>query len=575
MPNGSSQWPSLKDNLSVASPLDSDTFATGLETLGQYIRDLRAGQNQIQTDLGPTTATPAGTLRAQVNTNATNITAVQNNAMLSLLNATPSITYNEFPDRFVVQRKSTSGGTLGKGSGTVALSLSCSSLIATVEYQLRDAVTSGNPVVKTYTTVAGFQTAGASGILTIFINDIPAGLGWFFLDVRINSSNSQIYLGTRRIGCGEVLAIAGSDLAVDFIDNTMGSDTASTIASTGVTPSAFTSAFVTTGTAYPTDNTAAPAWALVSDSTPYHSAAVAECLRLASARSGTVASLIGHAIGVSPISSWAPGQPLNTTLKSALTSAGGAFGAFLWLQGQRDAALGTSAASYAASLGAIVADLASSYPAQAFIRLVCSIPASGITTSGTLAQVNAVRQGARNYVTGDSQSAYVDGLDVTLGTDLFHPTQVGNAVFGRHFYRAWRRLRLADTGNTGPRLTAAARASGSANIALTVVHDKGTDLVITGASLNQFVVFASGDTSTPLSTSALTRVDATHLQLTLSAVPAGTTALDVRYRDFFYDTSLTVSNSIRDNWAGYGDDGITFGTQLRLLATPVTAAAPG
>lgn len=579
MPTGNSSWPSAADNPAPTSPQDADTFATGLETLGQYIRDLRAFQVAIETDLGVSVSPPTGTVRAQIGVNAASIATLQASPFFSILSQAPVLTYNQFPDRMVVQRLSTTGGLNNLGVGTLVLKLTCPTLVGLVEYQLRDAVAGGNPVTKPYATVGAFVQGGPVGAIAIVITDFPAALGWSFLDVRINGGGStgtaQVYGGTRRIGCGEVIGIAGSDLAVDFISNLIGSDTTSTVASTGVTPSANSAGFATTGLNFPLDNTTPASWSLVGDSTPYKSSQASEFLRLVALSSGVNAALIGHAVSVTTLSAWLPGQGLNTTLKTVLSQAGGAFGGFLWLQGSEDAASATVQASYLSGLQTFFSDLAASFPSLAFCRLLSSVPAFGATTQGSVLALETIRAAALSYQASDPLSAHVDGLDVTLGTDLFHPTQAGGVTFARHFYRSWRRLRLGATGNTGPRLVSATRASNSAQIVVTLSQGAGTDLVLSGVALNQFEVFASGDTATPLALTSLVKLSPTSLQLTLTSAPANSVALDVRYRDAFLDTSVIVSNSVTDNWAGYGDDGVTSPTAVRLLAAPVAVAAPG
>jgi hypothetical protein len=222
----------------------------------------------------------------------------------------------------------------------------------------------------------------------------------------------------------------------------------------------------------------------------------------------------------------------------------------------------------------LFADLQQSFPVAAalrFKRILSTIPAVG--SYGSTPGVSAVRQWARAYTATDPDCWDVDGLDVTLWTDMVHPSQAGCIIFAQHFYRAFCQARGNHTfGDAGPLISSASRAYGSATINMNVVQTNGgTAFVTAGAPANQFQVFPSGQTSGALSIASISTASPAQIQIVLASAPTEPAALDVWYR-LPPDTSTIIAAGIYDNVVD--GDALTQGRQLALVPSAMTMAAP-
>ena len=80
------------------------------------------------------------------------------------------------PNLAIYQRGSVSGGLFGLGRGSVPVTVSLSLPALAIDYRLRDAVASGNPVLQDWSPGAYAVSAGTS---TIQLPAVPARLGWY------------------------------------------------------------------------------------------------------------------------------------------------------------------------------------------------------------------------------------------------------------------------------------------------------------------------------------------------------------------------------------------------------------
>jgi hypothetical protein len=436
-----------------------------------------------------------------------------------------------------------------------------------LEAQIRDALS------PTTTLLPWFPVGSnmASGQQTIALV-LPAATAWYLIDLRADG----VVVGgtTNRIGVGEVIAAAGQSLAHDFWDAgaTSASLDSTTLAALGLTPTVYGSCLAGWNGVVPA--VGAP-WAAPADAGPYRSSFAAEFLRLAVAATGVNCALIGYAVDGTAIASWQAGQPNYAALISVLAAAGWKFGTLIWCQGHQDAkAAGADPAAYSAMLQSIIQSLADSNPSP-FNRLLCSVPSIGTAANARFdaGSIEAIRRAHLNYVATDPAARYVAGLDVTLAADGVHPNQAGNVIFARHFYRAFAEaLGGANIeSDTGPQITAAARAPGSSQVTLTVRPT--AQLTSAGGSPEtQFQVFPAGQTGSaiPINSVDLTRPGQIVLNLS-SAILSDNEALDVWYR-LPWDTSAAISAGIYDSVTN--NDGLTTGRQLALAATPFTVPPP-
>ena len=522
----------------------------------------------------PTTAAPAAMALTGTEslgaTQAGQDVAVPLSALVAYVAAALSgVVFVQPPASGVYQRTADTGGAFNKGIAAVALSVTAGTGGLPLNVRLRDAVAAGNPVLVPASQALASLAAGPQTVTV----SLPAGPSWYFLDVQAGGAGQWV-LGTQRFAVGDVTAVAGQSLAAFFLSVSGGAgftDSGTTLASLGLAvppvSSELASYAINPGAAVM--NTG-PIWATPADGSFYNAAGSVEYLGRMAALTGVAQGVVGHAVGGSVIGQWAVGGAFNTALKANLAAAGAAFRTFLWVQGHEDARAGTLAGAYQAALAAIVADLAGTYAKRAFKRVVLSIPALTSTYSTTAAAVTAIRAGARAYVAGDAAAAYVDALDVALN-DGVHPSQAGYVTLADHVYRAAAGLAgFRANGDAGPLITGGTRAAGSAVVSLAVAQAGGTALVAVGTVASQFVVFASGTTSAPLAVSGAAVVDATHISLTLAAVPPDGQALDVWVR-YPFDTAAAVASGIYDN--AVDGDGIGRGRQLVAPAGPVVVAA--
>ncbi len=479
----------------------------------------------------------------------------------------------------IYQRDTRTGGTFGKSAGTVGFTVTLGLSVASLECRLRDADTAGNPVLADWTALpspAGGWLAGPNQVTP----QLPAGPHRYILDVRPTGSALGAVLGTSPFGIGEVIAVAGQSLAVNFLG--LGYSPEGTIASTGCIPAA--NGYEYAPSLAPADgNTSNPVapdpatWAAPADGTAYSSAFAAEFLRLVTGQAGVVAALVGYAAGGTSINLWQPGQTLNTTLKATLDH-DGRFGSMIWIQGHSDSQSGMSAATYQGLLAFLFTDLAARYAGPggtpgAFSRLICSIPAEASNYWGTPAQVNAIRSGALAYVAADPRATYVVGLDMTVSGDGTHPNQAGRLTMAREFYRAFMAAAGLAPAKPGPSITGASRAAGSNVVKLAITQGAGgTALVGVGTPANQFTIYPANAMFGALAINSLTIASPTEIDLTLAAAPADTQALDVWYRLADSDSGAVTGSGIYDN--ATDGDGLTVGRQLQLVAAAITVAAP-
>ncbi len=475
----------------------------------------------------------------------------------------------------IYQRDTRTGGLFGKGAGAVAVSVTVSAPVTTLDFRLRDADAAGNPVRQDWTPLGGPLLAGTAAL----IPTVPASPYRYLFDVRANGDTTHAALGTQPFGVGEVVAVAGQSLATNML--VAGWSPEGTISSSGISLAAngyeFAPSMKTEDGNAPYVAPSLTQWATPADGTAYGSAFAAEFLRLVTGQAGVMSALVGFTYGGSSITTWQPGQANYATLRATLDQVG-RVGALIWMQGHSDAQNGMGAATYQGLLASLFNDLAAHYAGPggalgAFPRLICSIPALNTTFWGTPAQVQAIRSGALAYVASDARARYVAALDMGISSDGTHPNQAGRVPTARAFYRAFMGLIGLAADKPGPSLAGATRTVGSAVVKLAVTPSAGgTALAAVGTPANQFTVYPAGTLTGALAISSLSIVSATEIDLMLAAVPADTQALDVWYRLADADTAAITGSGIYDN--ATDGDGLATGRQLQLAPAAITAAAP-
>jgi hypothetical protein len=469
----------------------------------------------------------------------------------------------------ILQRCSRTGGAFGLGVASLPLQMELPNRTSTLEYRLRDANNVGVALLDW--TVAAEELA--SGPQTVELT-IPATRTWYLIDVRVNTEN--IASTTTRIGVGEITAVFGQSLAVDFFAAKNNDSDSITLSSLGITPCPYTSVFA----AWTTDTlqNVPPAWSTPADGTVYKSTFAAEFLRLMVRASHVNCALIGYGRNGQPISQFIPGRPDNIVFKNIVLSAGGSFSTLIFIQGHGDSQEGTSQTSYHEQLSEIMADLAFTF--GTFKSMLCSIPSLTATSEGTPIAVNSIRAAQMQYVAGCDTCSYVAGLDASLDQSRdpvgVHPDQKGDLILARHFYRSAQKLLGLNysVGDEGPRIVAAWKSPDGYYVDLVVQHTDGTALVGIGAPIHQaeqFKIFPAGSIANPLQFDPVSPIDLTvptRIRLKLAnPIPTNCT-VDIWYR-LVPDSQEVVRAGIYDDLSN--EEEMLHGRQLTFFSGPLTA----
>jgi len=482
----------------------------------------------------------------------------------------------------IFQRATRTGGAYGKGAGSILLTINPTQPITLLEHQLRDAANPGTVLQPWSNSVPPI----ASGSQVVALS-APAGLYKYLVDLRANGDDASIVSTTTGVMIGELIGFAGQSLAEDFITNVASGDP-STVAGNGLTVSPWNfvfGSFASNTGAYPPvadgpDQFYPPTQFLAPGGGTYPSTFAAELCNRLIALAGVPCAMIGYAVGGTGIDSWLPSyagpNPGHwTKLVNVLTLAGGNFGTFIWDQGHYETKNGNTATNYYSQLQLLENNVDAAFPHANYQSIIATIPGIGNYGNGPAA-IEMVRNTAKQYAGATPLTAYVDGYDATLWTDLVHPSQAGNIGYARHFYRAIaQQWGLLTHGDKGPVITGGTRAFGSKSIVLAVAQTNGgTAWVSVGTPADQFQVFPAGSTSGALALDATTPITLTNpaqITLLLANAPAEPQALDVWYR-YPPDTATLVSHGIYDNVTD--SDGLTQGRQLWDTGAAINIPAP-
>lgn len=483
----------------------------------------------------------------------------------SLVNAAPALAALNMsqlsePKR-IYQRSTTTGGGAGKGQGTVPIAIAPTS---TTPVYARVRSSDGSTILQASWQVSASVSAGSQ---TLNVTGVDAREGWFYID--LSTDNTTWANGTVQIGMGRLIGMSGQSLVVLAVGREEGDNT--TITSVGVTPSVNSAArfsYVTDGAR--TYNS--PTWQVPGEGTPYDGAFVSEYLRLQVAAAGVNCGLIGHAVSGESIATFQPGGAHNAALRNRLATPGG-FEAFIWFHGHTDI---PDSSGYSSSLNSLFADVTSQNTIRGsnYEKYVGTIPNITATDEwGTEAQVQQLRNIGATWASNNS-AVYVQPIDLAL-SDGTHQTQAGSVKLARHFHRASRPALGLVGDHTGPTISSATRAAGSAAVVLNMSMPSGaTTLTAVGSPHRRFKVYVAGTFSNPLAFAASNQlvISGTTITLNLATAPANNVALDV-YAFSPYDYADNgATDLIYDNHTD--GDGLTQGRPVMASLTPTTVAIP-
>lgn len=549
--------PAISGTAQVGQTLTAST-GTFSNSPTSYTYAFAAGGAQVQAGSSntyvPVAADTGKTITVAVTaTNAGGSTTATSAATAAVIAGAPpsaGLAMTQLTAGRVYQRSTKTGGAAAKGAGAILVAITLQASASRIEYRLRDALASGNPVVQDWTTAASNVAANAT---SVSCPGVPADARQYLLDLRANGDSAQVVLGTSAVMMGRIVAFSGqSQMARQLVPGS-----GETIAGLGVVVSPYCSVYgVALADGSTNDGAGLPTkWAPPTDAA-YGSTFPAEFLRRQVASTGVACAWVGYCQGSTQISRWAPGTADNVALRQVLDMVGG-FEAFHWHQGGDDAGAGTTKAAYKSALDAMFADIAqhNAIWGANFTKLLTAMATRLSGGAGTIAQVTAIRQAHKEWAAANS-GVYLEPHDITLA-DSVHQNQAGAITLAQHAHRA-----LAN-GDTGPTLGTPSRVSGSAVITIPVTLPTGaTTLALTGNAYTRFSVFPSGTLANPLTVTAASYDNTTKLlSLTLSAAPADSQALDV-YAFLHPDPSgsAAYADMIRDDRTD--GDGIAVGRSL-------------
>lgn len=269
---------------------------------------------------------------------------------------------------------------------------------------------------------------------------------------------------------------------------------------------------------------------------------------------GVPVGVINKAVGGSAISTWQPSGGANyAAFISALNAAGGDCEAAIWYQGEDNASVGTSAASYKASLVNVLSGLKTQTARSSGFNF-------GVVTLGTTASYGAegsfglIRGAQIDFVNENAANgAFYAATACDAGTsDGVHLGGVAQARLGKRYAAGLLKALGATTyGMAGATITGASRFG--AIVTVNISHDGGTTLLDgaggSGASLLGFRVYDDG----VLKTISSTAISGNTVVLTLSATPSGAVAMDYAMANAPFTTTVLASSIAYDNNTVTGD----------------------
>lgn len=348
----------------------------------------------------------------------------------------------------VFQRLSTSGGTFGKGEGTVPVAVDLSTA---GPLYARTRALDGRSILQPGWQAISLAGAGHS---TVRIAGVAARRGGFFLDLATAPEGPWVE-GKTPFYMGAIFVQAPSQSLGVLMTRRAPGD--KTLADLGIRPAS--DLFV-----WATSNDRALAqhpgrWARVSDDGPYGSAFAATFLEEQAQRLGVSTALVGHATGATSIAAFlAPDASEYSRWIASLDQTGGFEGA-VGIIGHTDAATHMSGARFALSLRAARSIMARHNPAfgDRFDLAIATVPNISATIWGKPEDWQRIRRAGFEAARAMG-GHYVQPDDLEL-VDGVHPSNAGARTLAMHFARAFAG---ADESGDAARLGAAGHANGEA-----------------------------------------------------------------------------------------------------------------
>lgn len=286
---------------------------------------------------------------------------------------------------------------------------------------------------------------------------------------------------------------------------------------------------------------------------------------------GVPVVILPYAASGTSIEQWQPGQAYLNALFNNVDLIGGDFEYALWLQGENNAASGTSAATYQSMLQTLFNTCKAHTGRTTDFNF--GVVAVGPITSypGVVAEsVGPIRKAQLDFVAANAANgAYLAGTDVDGdlaggGVHIDTPSLLRQAK--RYAESIKRRFFGAAYNIEGPKIASATR-SGS-TITVSITQQGGTTLLDgaggLGTALQGFRVFDNG---TP-ATISNTAISGNTITLTLASTPGGTVTMDYAMANAPFGGTVSPASVCYDNQTVPGD---TVGLPLQPRALMAVA----
>lgn len=463
--------------------------------------------------------------------------------------------------QFFYQRSTTSGGSAGKGYGTVRVTVA-PTVAGTVYARVRRAIDD-----------AVVQPAFLLG---------PVTLGSTYVDVQVDARIEMVYvdlldssgtwkLGTRGIQVGHIMAVYDvQSHGVKFFVKDQ--NTAGTIQELGLTvhPNGWTFVRMESSAGDPNSSQLTATWrvpdAVGALSDKVNSPGVCSWLNGKIAELGVAVAAVGLGIGGTTFMYWGS-NAAQTATSGILAVCNGGWAETLNWMGASDAQGNTPTPGLTKGWRDSSRDFYQALntcplPVK---RNIVTIPNWNNTgQNGTFHSRWTGRKADKLWAEGSPNTILFTPMDLRL-YDNVHPRGEGSLRLSYHLLRG--------ANNKGPEVTAAVRTG--ATILCTVTHTPGAnDLVFEGDPTSWFRVIsrapaAGRSLSSKFTVSSVTRVNATQFLITLSTDPGDGHAL----RIYTHGEEISTSQyalQIRDNYS----DGAGIGRHLFPSPTGIEVAAP-
>lgn len=409
------------------------------------------------------------------------------------------------------------------GSLTISGTLSGPTTVDHVQARIMDGVTE----VITWTTI---DAAPAGGSFSGVFNDIPAGDG-YNVEVRSREADTTVIatdIDSNTWGVGYLVAILGQSNARRMFDN-----------GTAETRNALSKHY----------QAAEDVWDAAGN---VGNGSIALCNFVATGITGadTPVGLVGDGYNGDEIADFLSGDPNYVDFSAAVNAVGGAIHGFIWLQGGRDAILGTSQSVYEGRLHTdadsviknVRADFTNAMTTASNIPVLVMIASRREDGAATDAAFQAIRAAQRRIATTVA--------DCYVGPDLFHYdlsdqvhfTDAAMSEIGKDLGQWFLTLIGEETEYLGPDLIGL-DVQGDA-FTLTVAHNHGTDF--TPAAPTDADGFSFLDDGSPLTVATgPDRASATTLTGTFATSPKGLVTARVGFGADPDHANWVESNSAR------------------------------